>query len=370
MMKIALFPGDGIGPEVTAQAVRVLEALRSSDFVFEVSEAPVGGAALTLSGHPLPEASIQLALVSDAVLFGAVGDPRFDHLARALRPEQAILGLRRALGLYACVRHITIDPALAEISPLRSARSTGTDLLIVRELNGDVYNGQPRGQRRAPDGDFEGGREGFDTMRYADGEVRRIAHVAFKAARSRSGRVCSVDKANVLETSQLWRTVFKEVALDYPDVALTHMYADNAVVQLIARPAAFDVIATGNLFGDILCDAASVLTGSVGLPASALLGAGSHGMYEAGHGTALDIAGRNVANPIGCIRAAALMLRHSGQRPDLANRIESAIQTVLEKGYRTADIANIADTSDTTTILVGTQQMGEAIAQAVHDTQP
>lgn len=358
-MRIALLPGDGIGPEIVREAVKVLQALRGSDFQSEFMEAPVGAAAYLLGGHPLPPTTLDLARRSDAVLFGAVGDPRFDHLDPALRPERAIIELRRELGLYAGLKQVSVAGPLAELSPLKSARVRGLDLLVVRELNGDVYTGQPRGRREAPDGLFKGQAEGFDTMRYAEGEVRRVARIAFEAARTRRSRVTSVDKSNVLETSRLWRLVVADTAKSYPDVALTHAYADNAAMQLLSRPTEFDVILAGNLFGDILTDVASMLSGSIGLCGSALLGDGPRGMFEAGHGTALDIAGRDVANPIACIRAAALMLRHALGRADLAHRVERAIDTVLARGLRTADIAAAGGT------VVGTREMGSAIADVV-----
>jgi 3-isopropylmalate dehydrogenase len=359
--RIAVLPGDGIGPEVVAQAVNVLAALRGPDFQVQIEEAPVGASAYLLTGHPLPQPTLRVALEADAVLFGAVGDSRFDHLERSFRPERAILGLRRELALYASLKQVTVPSELADLSPLRRERVAGTDLLVVRELNGDVYTGQPRGVREAPDGPFAGQREGFDTMRYAEGEVRRVAHIAFRAARSRSGRLCNVDKANVLETSRVWREAVSDVAREYPDVVATHLYADNAAMQLIADPTSFDVILAGNLFGDILSDAASVLTGSIGLPASALLGDGPRGMYEAGHGSALDIAGRDMANPLGCIRAAALLLRHSLGRDDLARRIEAAVTRVLTQGLRTAEIHTPGMR------LVGTTAMGDAVVAALAD---
>jgi 3-isopropylmalate dehydrogenase len=355
---IAVLPGDGIGPEIVAEALKVLEVLRGPRFQFETRTASVGAAAYLLAGHPLPETTLRLAQSADAVLFGAVGDPRFDHLEPALRPERAILGLRRELGLFASLKRVTVPADLAHLSPLRHDRVGGVDLLVVRELNGDVYTGQPRGERSAPDGPFAGDREGYDTMRYAEGEVRRIAHVAFRAAMARGRRVCSVDKANVLSTSRLWRQVVMDVGREYPNVALSHVYADNAAMQIITAPRTFDVILTGNLFGDILSDAASVLTGSIGLPASALLGEGLRGMYEAGHGTALDIAGRDIANPIACIRAAALMLRHSLERPDLAQRVEDAVDAVLHCGLRTADLAGSGEA-------IGTRAMGDAVCEAL-----
>jgi 3-isopropylmalate dehydrogenase len=359
-MRIALLPGDGIGPEVLRQARKVLDALRGPDFAFDAVEAPVGGAACVLTGEPLPAATLRLALESDAVLFGAVGDPQGDEQrAPALRSTQAIVDLRTRLGLFASLRQVAVPPAMAAMSPLKPEWVSGVDMLIVRELGGDVYMGQPRGQRSAPDGPFAGQAEGYDTMRYAQGEVVRIARIAFDAARQRKGRLLNVDKANVLETSRLWRKVVVDVARDYPDVTLSHAYADNAAMQLITRPLDIDVMLTANLFGDILSDAASVLTGSIGLPASAMLGDPGPGFYEAGHGSAPDIAGQNKANPIACIRAAALMLRLSLQRPDLAERVEAAVGSVLEQGLRTADIHSKG------TRLVGTDAMGDAIAQAV-----
>ncbi len=355
---IAVLGGDGIGPEIVAEAVKVLEALRGPEFRFVAKAAPVGAAAWLLAGHPLPEPTLELARAADAVLFGAVGDPRYDHLEPALRPERAILSLRRELGLFAALKRVTVPADLAALSPLRKEKAADIDLLVVRELDGDVYTGHPRGERQSPDGPFAGQREGFDTMRYAEGEVRRIAHVAFRAARERSGRVCSVDKANVLATSRFWREIVTDVAREYPDIALTHLYADSAAMRLITEPTSFDVILTGNLFGDILSDTASVLTGSIGLPASALLGAELRGMYEAGHGTALDIAGQDIANPLACIRAAALMLRHSLGQAELAARVEKAVDTVLRAGIRTADLPGPGAP-------VGTREMGDAVVDAL-----
>jgi 3-isopropylmalate dehydrogenase len=359
--QIALLPGDGIGPEIVAEAVKVLEALRGPGFTPVFKEAPVGAAAYLLTGDPLPPTTMKLARESDAVLFGAVGDPRFDHLERDLRPERAILGLRRELGLFASLKEVSISGGLAQLSPLRVERVDGLRLLVVRELNGDVYTGTPRGRRVAQDGLFAGQAEGFDTMRYSEGEVRRVAHIAFRAARERRTHVTNVDKANVLETSRLWREIVVDIGRDYPDVPLKHLYADNAVMQMMSRPTTLGVVLTGNLFGDILSDAAGVLSGSVGLCGSALLGVGRRGMYEAGHGTALDLAGRNRANPIACIRAAALLLRHSLGRADLASQVEAAVDVVLARGLRTADIAP-ADTP-----AVGTREMGSAVAAAVSE---
>lgn len=358
--RIAFLPGEGIGPEIMAEARKVLAALRPFDFEFDALEGQVGGVAYEVTGQPLPDATLDLVRQADAVLFGAVGDPRFDHLERSLRPERAILGLRRELGLYAYLKHVRVPSDLAGLSPLRAERVAGLDLLVVRELNGDVYTGQPRGRRLAPDGAFAGQREGFDTMRYAEEEVRRVAHVALEAARKRNRRVASVDKANVLETSGLWREIVSEVARDYSDVALTHLYADNALMQLVSRPTEFDVILTGNLFGDLMADTASTLTGSIAMAGSAMLGDNPKGMYEAGHGTALDIAGQGRANRIACIRAAAFMLRHSLNRTDLADRIETAIADAFAGGFRTADLVPTPGAR-----VVSTSAMGDAIVASL-----
>lgn len=352
--------GEGIGPEVIGEAMRVLEALRSKDFDFEATSALFGGVAYEKLGHPLPDATLRLAQDADAVLCGAVGDPRFDHLERSLRPEQGLLGIRKNLRLFASLRQIEITGDLAQLSPLKPDLVAGLDVLVVRELAGDVYFGEPRGERISPDGVFAGDREGYDTMRYAEREVRRIAHVGFKVAVRRGKRLCNVDKANVLETSRFWRSIVNDVAKDYPNVVLSHMFADNAVMQMMSRPKAFDTILTSNLFGDILSDAASVLTGSVGLPASAMLSDGGPGVYEPGHGTAFDIAGKDLANPIATIRAAALMLRHSLNQPHLADRVEAAVNAVLQSGLRTQDIQSPGCT------VVGTRAMGDAIVAALH----
>ena len=355
-MKIAILPGDGIGPEIIAQAVRVLETL---DERFVLETAPVGGAGYTAHGHPLPEATLALAKAADAVLFGAVGDWQFDTLERRLRPEQAILGLRQELKLFANLRPAILYPELAGASSLKPEVVSGLDILIVRELTGDIYFGKPRGVRIAVDGPFVGEREGFDTMRYAETEIRRIAHVAFKAARQRSGRLTSVDKANVLETFQFWKEIVTEVHAEYPDVALDHMYVDNAAMQLVRAPKKFDVIVTGNMFGDILSDAAAMLTGSIGMLPSASLDAHDKGLYEPSHGSAPDIAGKGVANPLATILSAAMMLRFSLQRPEAAARIEAAVKAVLAQGLRTADIFEPGTTR------VGTAAMGDAVVQAL-----
>lgn len=355
-MKIAILPGDGIGTEIVDEAVQVLRAL---DLRFEIETAPVGGAAYAAHGHPLPEATLKLALEADAVLFGAVGDYRYDTLERSLRPEQAVLGLRKHLGLFANLRPALCYEQLTHASSLRPELVSGLDLLIVRELTGDVYFGQPRGRRTAVDGHFPGSVEGFDTMRYSKPEIERIAHVAFKAASTRNGKLTSVDKANVLETFQLWRDVVTEVHAKYPDVELEHMYVDNAAMQLVKAPKQLDVIVTGNLFGDILSDEAAMLTGSIGMLPSASLNESGKGMYEPSHGSAPDIAGKGVANPLATILSAAMMLRHSLNQLDAAERIEQAVKTVLSGGLRTPDIWSEG------TKKVGTRQMGDAIVSAL-----
>jgi 3-isopropylmalate dehydrogenase len=346
-MRIAILPGDGIGPEIMAQAVKVLRRLA---LPAEMHEAPVGGAGYAAAGDPLPAKTLALAKEADAVLFGAVGDARYDRLERAKRPEQAILGLRKELGLFANLRPARVHPQLATASALKSEVVAGLDILIVRELTGDIYFGEPKGIRQA-----QGEREGFDTMRYRESEIRRIAGVAFDAARKRGKRVCSVDKANVLETSQLWREVVSAEAAKYPDVELTHMYVDNCAMQLVRNPKQFDVIVTGNLFGDILSDEASMLTGSIGMLPSASLDAAGKGLYEPIHGSAPDIAGRGVANPLATILSAAMMLRYSLRQPDAATRVEQAVSKVLEDGLRTADIHTAGARE------VGTEQMGDAV---------
>jgi len=354
--KIAILPGDGIGPEITDEAVRVLSALGLD---LEMETAPVGGAAYDLHGHPLPPATLELARNSDAVLFGAVGDWKYDKLARELRPEQAILGLRKALGLFANLRPAILYPQLANASSLKPEIVSGLDILIVRELTGDIYFGQPRGVREVTDGPFKGEKQGFDTMHYAESEIRRIAHVAFQAARKRKGKLCSVDKANVLETSQFWRDIVIDVAREYPDVELSHIYVDNAAMQLVRAPKEFDVIVTGNLFGDILSDEAAMLTGSIGMLPSASLNASNQGLYEPSHGSAPDIAGKGVANPLATILSAAMLLRYSLNEPEHALRIENAVQKVLEKGLRTADLYEPG------TQRVGTREMGDAVLEAL-----
>jgi 3-isopropylmalate dehydrogenase len=356
MTRIALLPGDGIGPEIVAEAVKVLQAL---ELPLEISEAPVGGAAYEQHGHPLPDATLALARNADAVLFGAVGDWKYDKLERALRPEQAILGLRKQLGLFANLRPAICYPELTSASSLKPELVAGLDILIIRELTGDIYFGQPRGRRTAADGHFPGAEEAFDTMRYSRPEIERIAHVAFQAARRRSRKVTSVDKANVLETFQFWKDVVTEVHAQYPDVELEHMYVDNAAMQLVRAPKKFDVVVTGNMFGDILSDEAAMLTGSIGMLPSASLDARNKGLYEPSHGSAPDIAGKGVANPLATILSAAMMLRYSLDRPDAADRIESAVRDVLAAGWRTADIASAGAKT------VGTRDMGDAVVAAI-----
>ncbi len=356
VMKIAVLPGDGIGSEIVAEAVKVLQVL---DLPLQMDEAKVGGAAFDAHGHPLPEHTLKLAMESDAVLFGAVGDWKYDKLERHLRPEQAILGLRKNMGLFANFRPAICYPQLTHASSLKPELVAGLDILIIRELTGDVYFGQPRGRRVAPDGEFKGAEEGFDTMRYTRPEIERIAHVAFQAARKRNKRVTSVDKANVLETFQFWKDVVTEVHAQYPDIELDHMYVDNAAMQLVKAPKKFDVLFTGNLFGDILSDAAAMLTGSIGMLPSASLNAKGQGLYEPSHGSAPDIAGKGVANPLATILSAAMMLRFSLNQEEAASRIERAVQSVLEQGLRTPDIFSEG------TQKVGTAQMGEAVVAAL-----
>ncbi len=350
-MKIAVLPGDGIGPEIIAQARKVLGKL---GLRLDMQEAPVGGAGYEASGHPLPPATLQLAKEADAVLFGAVGDPRYDSLERAKRPEQAILGLRKALNLFANLRPAQVHPELAGASALKAEVVAGLDILIVRELTGDIYFGEPRGIRTIGEH-----REGFDTMRYSEPEIRRIAKVAFEAARKRSRRLCSVDKANVLETSQLWREVVSLEARNYPDVELSHMYVDNCAMQLVRTPKQFDVIVTGNMFGDILSDEASMLTGSIGMLPSAALDERGKGLYEPIHGSAPDIAGKGLANPLATILSAALMLRYSLGQPAAAERVERAVSKALQSGLRTPDIFTAGART------AGTVEMGDAVVAAL-----
>ncbi|NBX55751.1 MAG: 3-isopropylmalate dehydrogenase [Betaproteobacteria bacterium] len=355
-MKIAVLPGDGIGTEIVAEAVKVLKVL---GLPLEMETALVGGCAYDAHGHPLPDSTLKLAKEADAILFGAVGDWKYDTLDRPLRPEQAILGLRKNLGLFANFRPAICYPELVGASSLKPELIAGLDILIIRELTGDIYFGQPRGRRVSPDGAFAGADEAFDTMRYTRPEVERIARVAFEAARKRNKRVTSVDKANVLETFQFWKDIVTEVHKDYPDVALDHMYVDNAAMQLVKEPKKFDVIVTGNMFGDILSDEASMLTGSIGMLPSASLNASSQGLYEPSHGSAPDIAGRGIANPLATILSAAMMLRFSLNQAAAAVRIEDAVKKVLAQGLRTADIYSEGTTK------VSTAQMGDAVVRAL-----
>jgi 3-isopropylmalate dehydrogenase len=354
-MRIAVLPGDGIGPEVVAEALKVLRALEPAGLRLETVQGDVGGAAVDAQGDPLPADTLALARGADAILFGAVGGPRYDTLPRPQRPEQGLLRLRKELGLFANLRPARVFPGLEDASALKREVVDGLDLLIVRELTGDIYFGQPRGIHRLPGGE----REGYDTMRYSESEIRRIAHVAFAAARGRARRLCSVDKANVLETTQLWREVVTEVGRDYPDVELSHLYVDNAAMQLVRWPKQFDVIVTGNMFGDILSDAASALTGSIGLLPSASLDAHQKGLYEPIHGSAPDIAGKGLANPLATILSAALMLRYSLRQEAAARRIERAVEAVLRAGLRTADLARGTERT------VGTAAMGDAVVEAL-----
>ncbi|MDQ6627211.1 MAG: 3-isopropylmalate dehydrogenase [Pseudomonadota bacterium] len=355
-MKVAVLPGDGIGVEIVAQAERVLAVL---ELDIRTERALVGGAAYEVHGVPLPDTTLALAEAADAVLFGAVGDWKYDSLERRLRPEQAILGLRKALRLFANFRPAVCYPQLVAASSLKPELIEGLDILIIRELTGDIYFGQPRGRRTSPDGAFAGADEAFDTMRYSRPEIERIAHVAFEAARRRSGRLTSVDKANVLETFQFWKDVVTEVHAQYPEVVLDHMYVDNAAMQLVRAPKTFDVIVTGNMFGDILSDEAAMLTGSIGMLPSASLDANGKGLYEPSHGSAPDIAGKDLANPLATILSAAMMLRFSLNQPAAAVRIEQAVQSVLAAGLRTADIWSDG------CIRVGTRQMGDAVVAAL-----
>ena len=359
-MKIAILPGDGIGPEIIAEAVKVLNAIASKfNLSLHMQHADVGGAAYEKHGHPLPPATLQLAQESAAVLFGAVGDWKYDKLERHLRPEQAILGLRKALGLYANLRPAICYKELVNASSLKPELIAGLDILLIRELTGDIYFGTPRGRRTAVDGHFPGTEEAFDTMRYSRPEIERIAHTAFQAAQKRGKRLTSVDKNNVLETSQLWKDVVCEIAQQYPDVALDHMLVDNAAMQLVKEPKKFDVIVTGNMFGDILSDEAAMLTGSIGMLPSASLNDKNQGLYEPSHGSAPDIAGQGIANPLATILSAAMMLRFSLGHEAAAQRIEAAVQKVLAQGLRTADIYSEGCTR------VNTAQMGDAVVAAL-----
>ena len=346
-MKICVLPGDGIGPEITAEAVRVLNAL---DLKFEMEEALLGGGAVDATGSPYPEATQKLARAADAVLLGAVGGPQWDGLPREQRPERGLLGIRKDLNLFANLRPAILYPELANASTLKPEVVAGLDILIVRELTGDIYFGQPRGVREE-----NGERVGFNTMVYSESEIRRIGHVAFRAAQMRNKKLCSVDKMNVLECTQLWRDVIIEVAHDYPDVALSHMLVDNAAMQLVKAPKQFDVMVTGNMFGDILSDEASMLTGSIGMLPSASLDDKNKGLYEPSHGSAPDIAGQGVANPLATILSVAMMLRYTFGLESEALRVENAVREVLAQGFRTGDIYERGMNR------VGTKEMGDAV---------
>ncbi len=353
---VLVLPGDGIGPEIVAEAVKVLEALRAmAGLDVRLEFAQVGGAAIDATGSPLPDEVLARAQAADAVLLGAVGGPKWDSLETSRRPERGLLGLRKGLEAFANLRPALLYPQLADASTLKPEVVSGLDVLIVRELTGDVYFGEPRGVRTLPSGE----RQGYNTMVYRESEIERIARVAFELARGRKRRLCSVDKANVLETTAFWREVVTRVGRDYPDVELSHMYVDNAAMQLVRAPKQFDVIVTGNLFGDILSDQASMLTGSIGMLPSASLDAHGKGLYEPIHGSAPDIAGKGVANPLATILSVAMMLRHSFARADLAERIEKAVGRVLDQGLRTADIASSG------TRRVGTVEMGDAVIAAL-----
>ncbi|MDR2261239.1 MAG: 3-isopropylmalate dehydrogenase [Azoarcus sp.] len=349
--KICVLPGDGIGPEITAQAVRVLEALGVG---LEMETALLGGAAVDASGDPYPETTRKLAQEADAVLLGAVGGPKWDTLPREQRPERGLLGIRKHLGLFANLRPAVLYPELLNASTLKAEVVAGLDILIVRELTGDIYFGQPRGIENR-----NGERFAFNTMHYTETEIRRIGRVAFDAARRRNGKLCSVDKMNVLETTQLWRDVMNEIAPEYPDVALSHMLVDNAAMQLVRAPRQFDVIVTGNMFGDILSDEASMLTGSIGMLPSASLDENGKGLYEPSHGSAPDIAGQDVANPLAAILSAAMMLRYTFDLEEAARKVEGAVGKVLAKGFRTGDIFEPG------MIKAGTAQMGDAVLEAL-----
>jgi 3-isopropylmalate dehydrogenase len=353
--KILILPGDGIGPEIMAEAVKVLECLRAQGEPLEWQFGLLGGAAYDAEGHPYPASTQAAARAADAILLAAVGGPKYDDLPRELRPERGLLGIRKDLNLFANLRPAMVFDELADASSLKKELIAGLDILILRELTGDIYFGQPRGRRT----NAEGQPEGFDTMHYSVPEIERIGRLAFEAARKRHRKVCSVDKENVLETSRLWREVMIRIGRDYPDVELTHMYVDNAAMQLVRRPKQFDVIVTGNIFGDILSDEASMLCGSIGLLPSASLDANNKGMYEPIHGSAPDIAGQNKANPLATILSVGMMFRYTFNRGDLADRIDAAVQSVLRAGLRTGDIAKPGEA------VLGTREMGDAVVAAL-----
>ena len=354
-MKIAMLPGDGIGTEIVAEAAKVLERLRRDGLPIETETAPIGGAGYDAAGEPLPESTLVIAQRADAVILGAVGGPKYESLPRHLQPEQGLLSIRKALGLFANLRPALLYPELAASSSLKPEVVSGLDIMIVRELTGDIYFGTPRGRRVNPAGDAEG----FDTMLYSEPEIRRIARFGFEVARKRRRKLCSVDKANVLDTSILWREVVSSVARDYADVELSHMYVDNAAMQLVRNPKQFDVIVTGNMFGDILSDEASMLAGSIGMLPSASLDANNKGLYEPIHGSAPDIAGQDKANPLATILSLAMMFRYTFGRADVSDRIETAVREVLAQGKRTGDIALPGEQ------VSGTREMGNAVVAAL-----
>jgi 3-isopropylmalate dehydrogenase len=355
MKKILILPGDGIGPEIVAQAVKVLDRLQADGLAVELEQGLVGGAAYDTKGHPLPEVTLNQARAADAILLGAVGGPQYESLDRPLRPEQGLLGLRAELKLFSNLRPAILYPQLADASTLKPEVVSGLDIMIVRELTGGIYFGQPRGVRTLDNGE----QEGFNTLVYRESEIERIGRSAFEIAQKRGKRLCSVDKANVLEVTELWRQVMLRLAEDYPDVELSHMYVDNAAMQLVRAPKQFDVMVTTNMFGDILSDAAAMLTGSIGMLPSASLDANGKGMYEPIHGSAPDIAGQGVANPLATILSVAMMLRYSFGQAEPADRIEAAVGKVLDQGLRTPDIAAEGQAT------VGTAAMGEAVIEAL-----
>jgi 3-isopropylmalate dehydrogenase len=359
-MKIAVLPGDGIGPEIVAQAAKVLEALRSDGLKIELEYGHIGGAGYDASGDPYPVETEKLAMAADAVLLGAVGGYQYDTLPRPKRPEQGLLRIRKGMGLFANLRPAIVYPELVNASSLKPELVSGLDIMILRELTGDIYFGQPRGIRTLDSGE----RQGFDTMLYSESEIRRVAHAGFRIAMQRAGengrgRMCSVDKANVLDTSMFWREIVTDVAKEYPSVELSHMYVDNAAMQLVRAPKQFGVILTGNIFGDILSDEASMLTGSIGMLPSASLDANNKGLYEPCHGSAPDIAGKNIANPLATILSVAMMMRYTFAREDIAHRIENAVRNTLKQGLRTADIAEPGESRS------GTAAMGDAVVGAL-----
>jgi 3-isopropylmalate dehydrogenase len=359
-MKIAVLPGDGIGPEIVAQAAKVLKALRSDGLKVELEYAHIGGAGYDAAGDPFPAETEKLAIAADAVLLGAVGGYQYDTLPRPKRPEQGLLRIRKGLGLFANLRPAMVYPELVNASSLKPELVSGLDIMILRELTGDIYFGQPRGIRTLDNGE----RQGFDTMLYSESEIRRVAHAGFRIAMKRAGKnaqakMCSVDKANVLDTSMLWREIVTEVGKEYPQVELSHMYVDNAAMQLVRAPKQFDVILTGNIFGDILSDEASMLTGSIGMLPSASLDANNKGLYEPCHGSAPDIAGKDIANPLATILSVAMMMRYTFAREDIAQRIETAVHKTLQQGLRTADIAEAGEQK------TGTAAMGDAVVASL-----